>query len=135
MNVALIIADTLVILAFLGLIVVLVALVFAGLRLKRDVMRNAKRLYERPTNSVTSIINAGKGIVVRETPRVQHAISTVQATAEVVKATVEDTRIAVSTIRDVDWGPIIEMAQTGMKFASLAAAVARASSKQGASAE
>lgn len=132
MNVALMVADVLVILAFLGLIVVVTALVFAALRLKRDVTRNAKRLYERPMNGVISIIDTGKGIVVRETPRVQHAISTITQTAAVVKATVDDAQVAVSTFREVDWEPIVQAVQTAAKFAEAAAGVARAASKQAA---
>jgi hypothetical protein len=132
MNIALMIADVLIIVAFLGLIVALGALVFAALRLKNDAMRNAKRLYVKPMQSVKNLTTAGKGIVQQEGVRVRHAIDTIRSTSAIVKETVDEVSVAVETVRDVDWAPILAAAQTGMKFAAAAADVARAASKQGA---
>ena len=127
-----VVLDILIILAFLGLIVALIAIVNAALSLKRDVAANMKRITERPTRSAKNLANTGKGILLREQNRVQGAVATVKATAEVVKVTVDDTRVAVSTLRDIDWAPAMEAAQTGMKFAAAMASVAKAAKGQGA---
>lgn len=134
MNVVLMIADILIILAFLGLIAACGAVVFVALRMKRDVVRNAKRLYEPPLRSAKNIVTAGKGLVQQETVRVQHGARVVRETAAVVRTAVVDLRRAVEIVRDIDWQPILSMAQAGMQFASTAAKVARSASKQSADA-
>jgi hypothetical protein len=131
MNTALMVADVLVILAFFGVILALVALVVVALKMKRDVTRNAKRIYERPMQSAKNLATTGKGIVMQEKVRVESAVATVKATAEIVKATAADTAEAASALRDVDWAPILEAAQTGMKFAQAMAGVAKSSKGQG----
>ena len=132
MNTALMVADILIILAFFGVILALVSLVMVALKLKRDITRNAKRMYERPVQSGKNLVTLGKGIVLQEKTRVEGAIATVKATADVVMTTVEDAKVAASTLRDVDWQPILEAAQTGMKFAQAMANVARSVKNQGA---
>jgi len=131
MNTWLMIADVLVILAFFGVILALASVVFVALKLKRDVPRNMKRLYERPVRSGKNLAAFGKGFVMQEKARVDSAVATVKATAAVVKETVDDTREAASTLRDVDWGPILEGVQTGMKFAQAMASVAKSAKAQG----
>lgn len=68
----------------------------------------------------------------QEKARVDSAVATVKATAEVVKVTIDDTMEAASTLRDVDWAPILEAVQTGMKFAQAMANVAKSAKAQGA---
>ena len=132
MNTALMIADILIILAFFGAILALVTLVFVALKLKRDVPRNAKRIYGRPAQSAKNLATFAQGFVMQEKARVDSAVATVKATAEVVKVTIDDTREAASTLKDVDWAPILEGVQTGMKFAQAMANVAKAAKAQGA---
>ena len=132
MNPALMFADVLIILAFFSVILALVSLVVVVLKLKRDVTRNAKRIYERPVQSGKNLATLCKGIVLQEKAHVDSAVATVMATADHVKVVVDDTREAASTLRDVDWGPILEAAQTGMKFAQAMAGVAKSARTQGA---
>jgi len=126
------VADILVILAFFGVILALLAIVIVALKLKRDVPRNAKRIYGRPVQSAKNLATFAQGFVMQEKARVDSAVATVKATAAVVKVTVDDTMEAASTLKDVDWAPILEGVQTGMKFAQAMASVAKAARTQGA---
>jgi hypothetical protein len=132
MNTWLMIADVLVILAFFGVILALLSIVFVALKLKNDVPRNVKRIYGRPVQSAKNLTTFAQGFVLQEKVRVESAVATVKATAEVVKVTIDDTREAASTLRDVDWAPILEAVQTGMKFAQAMANVAKSAKAQGA---
>jgi len=132
MNTWLMIADVLVILAFFGVILALLSIVVVAFKLKRDVPRNAKRMYGRPVQSAKNLATFAQGFVQQEKARVDSAVATVKATAEVVKVTIDDTREAASTFKDVDWAPILEAVQTGMKFAQAMANVAKSAKAQGA---
>jgi hypothetical protein len=130
MSLGLEIADLIVILAFLGLIIAFGAVVFAVLTLKNGVMRNAKRIYERPTRSAKNLATAVKGIIQQESVRVVHAADNARHIADVVGKTALETKEALETMRDLDWEPLIAVAQSGTKFAAAAASVAQAASRQ-----
>ena len=60
-------------------------LIATVLHFKTAVIGNAKRLYERPVNSVKSLVATGKAIAQQEQVRVQHMAGTVKGTAGDVK--------------------------------------------------
>lgn len=125
------IADWLIILAFLGLIITLAFAAWAAVRLTKGTVRNAKRLYERPVQAATNLSIAGRGIVLKETVRVQAAAAHITSAATAVARTATDLHIATKTLLNVDWTPVIEAVVAGVKFANLAAQVMRAASNQG----
>lgn len=124
------IVDCIIILAFLGLIIALVAIVWAMLNLKNSVVANAKRLYERPSRSFKNLAAAGRGIVIQEQVRIDAASKRVKAATDLVLDTANDLNTAVETIRDIDWEPIFAAATGAARFMSAAAGVARAASTQ-----
>jgi hypothetical protein len=129
-NVVLTIADYLIILALLGLIIVLAVLITAVLKLKSGAISDAKRLYERPLQSFKNLAAAGKGIVQQETVHIDAISARAKSAGVVVNEVAEDLNEAITTIRDVDWESLIASAQGFIKFASAAAGVARAVTRQ-----
>ena len=57
--------------ALIGLIASVFLCVYTIFKVKSDVMRNAKRLYERPVRGAKNLAVAGRGIAMQETVRVQ----------------------------------------------------------------
>jgi hypothetical protein len=131
MNIALAIGDWLVILAFLGLVIASGMVLFAAFQLKDGVVRNAKRIYERPLRSVNNLVAASKGVVQQEAVRAAGAGKNVQSAAAAVKATVADIKIAADGLQGIDWQGTTSAALGAIKFAAIAADVARAAAKQG----
>ena len=69
-----------------------------ALHFKTAVMGNAKRLYERPVNSVKTLAATGKGIVQQEKVRVQHIAGTFKGTAGGVKETATEIKSAAQSV-------------------------------------
>jgi hypothetical protein len=131
MDNALAIGDWLIILAFLGLIIALGMVLVSVFQLKDGVVRNAKRLYERPWRAVNNLAASGKGVVQQEMVRVEGAGKNVKAAARAVHETVADIKIAADGLRDIDWQYTIDAVQGAVKLAGIAADVARSVAKQG----
>lgn len=112
---------------FLGVIGYLGAM---ALSLKSAAMRNAKRLYEPPLNSVKSLIGTGKGIVQREQVRVQHILSNAKIIAGDVKETTGQVGGAAKTVHPDELKDALANAQKTFQFVTMLTKIVHGMSNQ-----
>lgn len=125
--------EWLLVLAFIGLIGVLVWLVITAFGLKNSVMRDAKRIYERPVNSVKSLIATGKGIALQEGVRFKHIAADAKVAAGAVRETAGEVKTAAGSVHFSELKSVVGNIQSILKLMSAVAKVARsAEAKQGA---
>jgi hypothetical protein len=122
-----VIFDWLLILAQIGLIGVLVWLVIAALKIKTSVMKDAKRLYERPTRSVKNLITTGKGIAQQESVRVTHIVGSAKVAAEAVGETAGEIKTISETIHLSELKTAYANVQSVLKMLRLVAKVTQSS--------
>jgi hypothetical protein len=125
--------EWLLVLSFVGLVGVIIWLVISAISLKNAAMRDAKRIYERPVNSVKSLIATGKGIALQESVRVKHMAGDVKVAAGSVRETAGEVKTAADAIQLSELKTVFANFQNVLKFASAIAKVTRsAEAKQGA---
>ena len=113
--------------SFVGVIVYLIV---TALSLKNAAMRNAKRLYEPPVNSVKSLIGTGKGIAQREQVRVQHIAANVKVMAGDVKETTGQVAGAAKTVHPDELKAALANIQKTFQFIAMLSKVAHGMTKQ-----
>ena len=121
-----VIFEWLLVIALIGLIGVIVWLIATVLNLKNAAMRDAKRIYERPTNSVKTLIGTGKGIGLRESARFKHMAVPVKEAAGAVRVTVGEVKTAASGIHPSELKSVLSNVQSVLKLAGMVAKTARA---------
>ena len=119
------------IVAFVAFIGVVIYLAMTALHFKTAVIGHAKRLYERPVNSVKSLTATGKAIVQQEQVRVQHMAGTFKGTAGDVKETATGVTSAAKSVHPAELKAAVNNVQQVFQFVSTAMQFARATSKQG----
>ena len=117
----------------IGFFVTVGYLVATVLHFKTAVMGNAKRLYERPVNSVKSLIATGKAIAQQEQVRFQHMAGSVKAAAGEVKETATEIKSAAQTVRPEELKAALANVQSAFQFLSVATQFVKSTSKQSAS--
>jgi len=125
------IMDWFLILALLGLIGSLAAIVMGAVQLKNATVASYNKLTGRPIERSIILVRTGKGIAQQEAARAKHIAASAQRAAVAVKVTADEAKVAVDALKDADIGPLMEQAQAAIKFASAAASVLRAAAKQG----
>ncbi len=124
------ICEWLLILAGIGLFAVIGYIVVTALSLKTVVMRDAKRLYQPPLNSVKALAAAGKGVVIQEQVRVKHIGGQFKIMAGDVKATATQIGGAAKTIHPSDLKGAATNAKDTLRFVTTLMSLFRATSKQ-----
>jgi hypothetical protein len=125
--------EWLLVIAFIGLIGVLIWLVSAALALKNGVMRDAKRIYERPLNAGKSLVGTGKGIALREGIRFRQMAGDVKVAAAAVRETAGEVKTAAEDIQVSELKAVFANIQNVIKFVNAVSKATRsASEKQGA---
>ncbi len=119
------------ILAFLALIGTMGYLAMTALHFKTAVMGHAKRLYERPVNSVKSLTVTGKAIVQQEQVRVKHMAGAFKGTAGDVKESAAEVKSAAQSVHPAELKAALANVQQVFQFVSTAMQFARAASRQG----
>ncbi|MBV9850123.1 MAG: hypothetical protein JO250_10660 [Armatimonadetes bacterium] len=119
------------IVALVLFVIVIIYLVATALHFKTAVIGHAKRLYERPVNSVKSLAATGKAVAQQEKVRVQHMAGTFKGTAGDVKETATEVKSAAQSVHPAELKAALTNVQHAFRFLSAVAQFARATSKQG----
>lgn len=121
------------IIALVAFIAVIISLAITAIGLKNSVLRNAKRLYERPLNSVKNLTATGKAIAMQEQVRVQHIAGTLKDTAGGVKETAAEVKDAAQSVHPAELKAALSQIQQVLHILSLVMQLSRATARQEAS--
>ena len=115
----------------IGLLFFVGYLVVTILHFKTAVVGNAKRLYERPVNSVKSLAATGKAIAQQEKVRFQHMAGTVKGTAGDVKEAATEIKAAAQSVHPAELKVALSNVQSTFRFMAAAVQLVKATSHQG----
>ncbi len=132
-----VIGEVLLVLAFVGLIGVLVWVVMTALHVKNTTVGHAKRLSQRPIAAVKNLITTVKGLVQQETVHVKHIGASVKGAAGAVQHSAAEIKDVAQTVHPEELKPAMagiqdtreRVGQVG-KVLRLAAQLTQAASKQ-----
>ena len=118
------------IVALVLLFVFVIYLVATLLHFKTAVVGNAKRLYERPVNSVKTLTATGKAIVQQEQVRVKHMAGAFKVTAGEVKEAATEVKSAAQSVHPQELKAAVTNVQRTFQFVSMLTQFTRSSAKQ-----